>query len=30
MLIKTCTIHHVVMGPDTNDHGALFADQGAK
>jgi acyl-CoA hydrolase len=30
MLIKTYVIHHVVMGPDMNHHGTLFAGQGAK
>jgi len=30
MLIKTYEIHHVVMGPDLNHHGTLFAGQGAK
>jgi acyl-CoA hydrolase len=30
MFIKACEIHHVVMGPDLNHHGTLFAGQGAK
>lgn len=30
MLIKTYEIHHVVMGPDLNHHGTLFAGQGSK
>lgn len=28
--IRKCEIHHVVMGPDLNHHGTLFAGQGAK
>lgn len=30
MIIKSCEIHHVVMGADLNHHGTLFAGQGAK
>jgi acyl-CoA hydrolase len=30
MFIKKYEIHHVVMGPDLNHHGTLFAGQGAK
>ena len=30
MVVKTCVIHHVVMGVDLNHHGTLFAGQGAK
>jgi acyl-CoA hydrolase len=30
MIVKTCIIHHVVMGADLNHHGTLFAGQGAK
>jgi acyl-CoA hydrolase len=30
MIAKTYSIHHVVMGPDLNHHGTLFAGQGAK
>jgi acyl-CoA hydrolase len=30
MFIKTCVIHHVVMGAELNHHGTLFAGQGAK
>lgn len=30
MNIKSCEIHHVVMGVDLNHHGTLFAGQSAK
>lgn len=30
MIVKSCIIHHVVMGADINHHGTLFAGQGAK